>query len=263
MQALREDRASNYSPSLVPEEAPPLPEEDPPPFPLEDLSSDSLSMARVRLESDRGEKRQRKSYEFYQQQKERREAKQAERRERFLALEPSQQQQAVTTPVPQEEEFDPDIHDYHQSQGSKRLPAISENQEDEANETASKRLRATSASGSHDVEDDSRFCYLVVEEPGRWAMEAQRSYYMHEEFYAEHGVDYYDFAFAFKRNDFEAKYCEMYDFAMGATPGIAAAKKKGRKEILLKDLSAELREQFVGDGGDTNVNGTFGKRKML
>ena len=128
------------------------------------------------------------------------------------------------------DEFDPEVDDYHQSAASKRLPAISENQAEEAQEREAKRQRMLSGIPPA-ADDSSLFCYLAVEEPGRLMWEAQRSFFNHEEFYVEHGVDLQSFIFAFKRNDFQAKYEDMYDFAMGATPGTAAGKKKAARRF--------------------------------
>lgn len=119
-QGQRQDAAPNeddgYEPSLAPTEVldPPVPLEEGPPLPLSDLSSDSLSMARMQLESDREERRQKRSYEFFGNQQSKRRAKEEERRERFREFERAQLQRAVDVPVPRDE-FDPEVDDYHQS----------------------------------------------------------------------------------------------------------------------------------------------------
>ena len=167
--------------------------------------------------------------------------KQDERRERLRAFERSQQQEQPPEEIPVPKfDYDPEVDDYHQSQPSKRMPVITEDPDAEAQERESKRLRMLSSSAPSapsETPDSSMFRYLVVEEPGRLMMEARRSYFSHEEFYKEHGIDLDVFEFAFRRNVFEDRYNDMYDYAMGATPGTASGKKKGRKEILFKDLS--------------------------
>ena len=213
----------------------------------EDMSSDSLSMARMRYESERDALKAIRSSDFFAQRRRDRLARQEERRQRFLAQQAQPLPAAEAIPVPRDE-FDPEVDDYHQSAPSKRMPAIAESPEMEANERESKRLRVLSGQDMEEA-SSSLFAYLVVEEKGHLLHEARRQYYMHEEFYMDREVSLDVFEFAVKRNDFDERYCKMYDFAMSATPGTAATKKKGRKEILLKELSPELKQQFVGPGG--------------
>eukprot|EP00435_Cladocopium_sp_Y103_P063032 s564_g24.t1 len=129
------------------------------------------------------------------------------------------------------------------------MPAIAESQAEEAQEREAKRLRVTDPSTAPEVPDSSLFCYAVIEEPKRLDYEARKSYFMHESYYLEHDIDLDTFEFAFRRNDFESKYCAMYDYALGASPGTASSKEKGRKEIQLKDLDEETRQKFLGPGG--------------
>ena len=260
-----DNKSLEYEPSIAaeePTEANVLPEQPPP---VEDLSSDSLSMARMKYESDREQKRSLKSFEFFEQKRQRRLEKQEERRERFRAFERSQQQELPPEEIPvPKSDYDPDVDDYHQSQPSKRMPAITEDPEAEAQERESKRLRMLSSSAPSapsDAPESSMFCYLVVEEPGRLMLEARRSYFSHEEFYKEHGIDLDVFEFGFRRNVFEDRYNAMYDYAMGATPGTASGKKKGRKEILLKDLHDEHRQLFTGPGGSDEKEWSAWKEK--
>ena len=65
-----------------------------------------------------------------------------------------------------------------------------------------------------------------------------------------HGVDLDVFLFGVKRNLFDDKYQNMYEHAMGANlTNAPVVKKKGRKEIVLKDLAREQQQLFTGDGG--------------
>ena len=238
-------------------EAPPVAEELlapslKPPAESEDLSSDSLSMARMRYESERDAKKAIKSSEFFAKKREERLHRQEERRQRFQQSEAARQFEAASVPIPRAE-YDPDVDDYHQSVPSpKRLPAISEDPDADARERESKRLRSAEEITSADAQASGLFAYLVVEQTGHLISEARRHFYAHEAFYTEHDVSIDVFEFGIKRNDFNSRYCDMYDFAMGATPGTAAGKKRGRKELFLKDVAEDIREQFTGPQGADN-----------
>jgi hypothetical protein len=191
--------------------------------------------------------------------------KQEQRRERFRAFERSQNQELPPEEIPvPKSDYDLDVDDYHQSQPSRRMPAITEDPEAEAQERESKRLRMLSSSAPFapsDAPESSMVCYLVVEEPGCLMLEARRSYFIHEELYKEHGVDLDVSELDFRRNAFEDRYNDMYDYAMSATPGTVSSKKKGRREILLKELSAEQRQLFLGPGGSDEKEWTAWKEK--
>ena len=243
-----QDVDMEYTPS-VPDENVEPPYEQMPEYLPEDLSSDLLSMARMRYESERDAKKDRKSSEFFAKVREERKRKQEERRQKWVEEERrrsfSSSLPAAQIPIPGAE-FDPDLDDYHVSAPSSRMPAISENLEDEAQEREAKRLRVGE---TESAEDASLFAYAVVEQPGYLLHAAERSFWRHAQAYAELNVSCEDFLFAFKRNVFDDKYCAVYDAALGATPGTASTKKRGRKEIFLKDLSEELQQLFTGPGG--------------
>ena len=237
-----------YTPS-IPEEHIDPPYQQMPEYPSEDMSSDSLSMARMRYESERDAKRDRKSSEFFARVREDRKRKQEERRQRWLEEEhrrsSSSQIPAANVPIPRAE-YDPDLDDYHVSAPSSTLPAITESHEGEAQEREAKRLRVDEPELT---EDASLFAYAVVEQPGYLLHAAEHSYWRHATAYAELNVSWKDFRFAFERNVFDDKYCAMYDAALGVVQGTASTKKRGRKEIFLKDLSEELQQLFIGPGG--------------
>ena len=227
-----------YEPSEAP--VPEATEQALAPAPAEDMSSGSTSMARMRYESERDAKKHRRDSEFFAR-------KERERKEKRDARLQQLQQQAALTPLPPMEtaEFDPELHDYHQASPSKRLPAVSENPETEAQEREAKRLR-----GDLPPDDaDGLFCYHVVEHPQLLKQRARESYANKIDDYLSRNVSLDDFLFAFRRNVFDEHYQAMYDHAMQATPGQSAGKKKGRKEVYLKDLPPEVRNQFLQPGG--------------
>ena len=201
---------------------------------MEDLSSGSTSMARIRLESERERKRQMKSPEFF---------------DSVTQLQSGSEPSAVDIPVPEDDVFDPDLHDYHQSRPSKRLPAISEGPETESAEREAKRLRGGEVK---EEQESGLFAYLVVEKPGHLLEVAKRTYLMQEDAFLALDVTLDDFMFGVKRNLFDDKFENMYAYAMTGGDGNASAiKKRGRKEIRLQDLSDELKQMFVGpDGAD-------------
>ncbi|CAK9062808.1 unnamed protein product [Durusdinium trenchii] len=206
----------------------------------EDMSSGSTSMARMRYESERDAKKARRDSEFFA--KKERERKQArEERSRRILLE--EQQRAAAAPIP---EYDPELDDYHQSSPSKRLPVVAESPEVETQEREAKRLRGDDIDAT--AEGEGLFCYLVIEQPRLLKRKAKAAYFAKELEYALLGISYDDFMFGFRRNRFDRHYEEMYDFAMNATPGTAAGKKRGRKEILLRELPEELSKLFTDDG---------------
>ena len=100
---------------------------------------------------------------------------------------------------------------------------------------------------------------MVVEQTGHLISEARRHIYAHESFYLEHDVDIGVFELGVKRNDFESRYCDMYDFAMGATPGTAAGKKKGRKELFLRPRTFRSSSQVLKV--QMLTSGELGRRK--
>ena len=72
-----------------------------------------------------------------------------------------------------------------------------------------------------------------------------KHYAQHEHAYQTLGVSEGDLLFGVHRNDFQ----KQYEALAATAPNDSGAKKKGRKEILLKDLDAKQRELFCGKGG--------------
>eukprot|EP00438_Fugacium_kawagutii_P008061 Skav219569 [mRNA] locus=scaffold3203:12014:25029:+ [translate_table: standard] len=247
---VQEDDDVEPEPSIAPEQDDlGKPEEEPeaesPKRMLEDLSSDSTSMDRIQLESLREEKRQRKSYEFFDKVQKTRLKQKADRRAaKELVAKPSQAAEEV--PVPEDAEFDPERDDYHQAAPSPSLPTIVEDDAVEAQERAAKRLRL----GETEEKDKGMFSFLAVEDSEFLHRQAADHYLRHQASYESVDVTLDDFLFGVKRNRFDDKYQDMYEYAMGASVnGNNTAKKKGRKEIALKDLSKEQQEMFTGAGG--------------
>ena len=213
--------------------------ESQPEHPLkDDLSSSSTSMARMRLESEREQRRSLKTASFFDTKERQRRAK------RTVAApedESAGERSAEDVPI---QDWDPEFDDYHQSAPPASLPAIVEDEPMEAQERAAKRLRMEEKRDK----DESLFCYLVVEKEGHLEKTARASYQAHEESYRRLGVSRQDFMFGVKRNQFDEKYIAMYEHAMQAVGG-PVTKKKGRKEIKLADLDKEQQKLFVGPCG--------------
>lgn len=153
------------------------------PAPAEDLSSGYFH-ARMRYESERDRKKHLRGSEFFARKEREREVKRAARTQQM-------QQQAIATPIPMEgtTELDPEVHDYHQASPSRRLPAVSENPETEAQEREAKRLRGDLPAEN----EDGLFCYHVVEQPGLLKQRACEAYAMKAEDYASRDVSLDDF----------------------------------------------------------------------
>lgn len=202
-------------------------------------------MARINLESEMARKRSLKSYDFFQASREKQrklaaEKKAAEASARTLAPE--------RVPIPEDEEFDPEKHDFHQALPASRTRALSLDQADpasaEASEREAKRLRRD------DDDDDSlwtsgdlSFACMATEVPQSLKQQATARYFKEEVYYMHYGISLGQFLFGVKRNTFEDKY-----FALAAND-TGGQKKKGRKEIKLSELSSEQQLLFTGDGG--------------
>ena len=121
---------------------------------------------------------------------------------------------------------------------------IQEDEGTEASERAVKRLRMLEPGDR----EEGLFSYLAVEKKGFLDEVAVKSYFRQEAAFQAEGISLSDFIFGVHRNDFEDKYVDMYEYAMGATASEAGVKKKGRKEIKLNELNEEQRMMFIEEG---------------
>ena len=225
-------------------------ENQPMPIAPEDLSSSSLSMARMRLESDRAARRATRSGDFFNM----RERQRREQREKRLE-EMRQRAEAAANAMPPENvpvgpEWEPELDDYH-TRPTRQLSPVVE-MENEAAEREAKRLRVNEpAEDSALYAHENVMAYLAVESKDFLKDQAAQQYEKFEEFYAEKGVSRDHFLFASRRNVFEHKYLELAEHAFAAGQTHEPVKKRGRKEIKLSELSREQQELFTGlDGSD-------------
>ena len=205
------------------------PEEDSAGGPFQgDMSSSSLSAQRMRYESER-------------------DASRASRKAQRTSGPPANRPAASDIPVDpdglpnmdlDEPEWDPEIHDYHQSQPRRQLSPMAESPEEEAQEREAKRLRS-SANYVRETCD----AYSAATQPDYLNNKAKEHYYKHEAAYLSKGVEMSDFMFGVRRNHFQDR-----DEALAASDG-KGGKKKGRKELNLKELSSEQQLLFTGQGG--------------
>ena len=155
-------------------------------------------------------------------------------------------------------EFDPELHDYHQAIPAPTLSPIIEDADGEAREREAKRQRVREE-GHHAnfAKEESCEAYLAAE-GGRYLDEkVVKHYAQHEHAYQTLGVSEGDLLFGVHRNDFQ----KQYEALAVTNPNDSGAKKKGRKEILLKDLDAEQRELFCGKGGSDEKEWSAWKTK--
>ena len=244
----------DITPTEPAQDVPALPEEpmleDRPIAPAEDLSSSSTSMARIHLESERAQRRALQSSEFFKQREEERRARREERRAQ-MGLPASLETSGLKPeeiPIPEGDEFDVDLDDYHSRPARQLSPMVS--LEDEPAEREAKRLRVSSKenTGMEDVEDSSgMFSYYAEEDP---------------EVSLEGGAGKFSFAscitmpprwclreafmFGVKRNDFSEKYRQLNASAFQTVA--PTMKKKARKEIKLSDLSKEVAGEVHWSG---------------
>ncbi len=247
-QIAEEDEEDLPEPSIAPaDEGPPImqpdemEEERVPECPIDDLSSSSTSMARMHLESERERKKQLRSFEFFDSKQKQRRLDKEQRPQTGGSL-----AEAASIPIPEDAEFDPEVHDYHQSQPSRRqISPYEEDPTNEANEREAKRLRIDEPSGRGLFsQDDVTFAFMAVEVPGFLHEQARSQYQMHQSFYQHAGINMSEFMFGVKRNDFYERY-----EALSAQSSTAGGKKKGRKEIKLSELSPQQQLLFTGDSG--------------
>ena len=152
--------AGEPPPTIQPEE---MEEEKVPECPIDDLSSSSNSMARMHLGSEGERKKQLRPFQFFDSKQKQRRLEKEERPPMGKDL-----VEAASIPIPEDAEFDPEVHDYHQSQPSERqISAYDENPTNEANEREAKRLRIEEPSG-HGLfsQDDATFAFMAIKVPG-------------------------------------------------------------------------------------------------
>lgn len=214
----------------------------------EDLSSASTSMAKIRMECEMEERRQLRSARFCQQRHVEREAKKQRRMDEMRKKHgpPEAEAAGPSAIAPREVEYDPHLDDYRQALPSEVLPVIQEDAGTEASERAAKRLRMLEPGDR----EEGLFSYMAVEKKGFLDEAAVKSYFRQEAAFQAEGISLSDFIFGVHRNDFEDKYVDMYEYAMGATATEAGVKKKGRKEIKLNELNEEQRMMFVEEGAN-------------
>lgn len=255
-----------YTPTEPAQDVPALPEEptleDRPIAPAEDLSSSSTSMARIHLESERAQRRALQSSEFFKQREEERRARREERRAQ-MGLPASLETSGLKPeeiPIPEGDEFDVELDDYHSRPARQLSPMVSP--EDEPAEREAKRLRVSSKenTGMEDVEDSSgMFSYYAEETPKFLWKVARESFHLQAAYYASEMVSEEAFMFGVKRNDFSEKYRQLNASAYQTVA--PTMKKKARKEIKLSDLSKELQEKFTGQDGSDSVEWEAWKQK--
>ena len=235
-----------------PERAPPRAQGD------SDLSSSSLSAARMRWESERDASRARRSSEFFGQQERR-------RKERRLAAagtpavssaQGPARPTAAETPVASADDFDPDlmsevdwdpeVNDYHTSLRRQLSPMV-EDAEGEAIEREAKRQRAIEPGERANFASEGCDAYMAATSPSYLSNKALDRYYKHEAAYLTSGVNVSEFMFGVRRNVFQDKYEALASTDGGNNNG--GVKKKGRKELKLSEISDEHRQLFVGKGG--------------
>ena len=236
-----------------------------------DLSSSSLSAARMRWESERGADRARRSSEFFRDQDRRRKQRRGSSSTAPLPAPspPAQTPQPQDAPAGRDDDldlfseidWDPDVNDYHAQPARRQLSPMVESPEEESQEREAKRLKATgAAAGEHgNYVEESFDAYLAAASPGYLRKRALDHYYKHESSYLNHDISAQDFMFGVRRNTFQERY-----EALAATEKAGAdsgAKKKGRKELKLSEVTDEQRQLFVGKGGSDEKEWSAWKMK--
>ena len=223
----------------------------------------SSSQSKARQASERDAQRHRKSSEFFlAQEAKRRKAARTEAGSRRHEPGQSSSQGPAPQDVPvdplgvddpdlvMEEpqmEYDPELHDYRRPPMTRQLSPIADNPEAEAQEREAKRQRVVEQGHSANFVAERCDAYFASSEPNYLCAKAQASYKKSELSYLAAGVTQDVFLFGFKRNCFQKRY-----EAMAATSHQRPEpKKKGRKELYLKELDAEKQKLFTGpDGSD-------------
>ena len=141
--------------------------------------------------------------------------------------------------------WDPEIHDFHQSHPRRQLSPMVESPEEEAQEREAKRLRSGEGTESANYVRETCDAYSAATQPDYLNNKAKEHYYKREAAYLSKGIEMSDFMFGVRRNYFQNRY-----EALAASDG-KNGKKKGRKELNLKELSSEKQLLFTGrDGSD-------------
>ena len=215
----------------------------------EDLSASSTSMARMKLESEREQKREIRSGLFFEKkQKERKALKEQQKVQRLKDLE----REAVTTPV--FPEFDPDLDDFRSPATTRPAPIPEEPEMDEAVERETKRRRQ---GGTEDGSGQASlaFAFHAYDSDEFLLSQAKNEYGLKVEYYQKHGLEMEEFLFGVERNDFNSQYGELCReaqaraYAAAPTDAATGPKKRGRKELRLNEITEELAAQFTGPGG--------------
>ena len=245
--------------------APIPPESVQPPGPLNDptgeLSSSSLSIARMRWESERDATRSRRSSEFFSQQDRRRKER------KIHTTTPTTNPGATTAPRAQDVpieldgemdldllsdiDWEPDRDDFHTPAPRRQLSPMMEGVEVEAAEREAKRQRAMEPSEQANFAKDGCDPHLAAYSPSYLNSKALDHYYKNEGSYMTDGINVSEFMFGVRRNYFRDKYEALAagEGPQTTTVGTAGMKKKGRKELKLSEISDEHRQLFVGTGG--------------
>ena len=202
----------------------------------------------AREESERDASRARKSSEFFVSQEKRRKKKREERKAELAA---GSDMNPIDTPVDpgggvdldlEEEEFGPELHDYHQAAPRRQLTPVVEDPAAEAAEREAKWLKVSSSADYAETFSAS----LAAESDDYVTNKAAEHYERHEFAYQTLGIDRSDFLFGVRRNVFSDKYEALA--AQGQASG-EAVKKKARKEIKLAELGQETQRLFTAPGG--------------
>ncbi|CAE7715141.1 RE1 [Symbiodinium necroappetens] len=144
-------------------------------------------------------------------------------------------------------DFDPELHDYHSLPQLRNLPAILEGDGNEAAEREAKRQRVTKEPGDVAMYATEKVDATLAAESGSYVRQKAREQYFNKEAaFLASGIDLHTFLFGVSRNYFSERYMAL---AATSGQGDSNVKKKGRKEIKLPELSADLQKQFTEPGG--------------
>ena len=142
-------------------------------------------------------------------------------------------------------EFDPEVHSYRHPPLTRQLSPIADNPEAEAQEREAKRQRVVEQGHSANFATEVCDAFFASSEPNYLHAKAQASYKRNERAYLAAGITQDVFLFGFKRNSFQ----ERYEALAATGQGKPEMKKKGRKELYLKELDAEKQKLFTGPEG--------------
>ena len=140
-------------------------------------------------------------------------------------------------------EWEPDLNDYHTPVPKKGLPPVVEEGGAEAVEWEAKRQRVISDVHSASYVLEQVDAATAAHSAHYLREKARNHFFVNEAAFLSSGVNLKEFVFFVTRNDFSEQYYAL------AAQGSDGAKKKARKEIVLKDLPMETQKMFVGTGG--------------